>query len=320
MMKTTENVPATSPFNSLPPKKVRDLPRDFLLEELRKYYNAPPPPEAVECDYALWECAETGLQFAWPMVPGNTCFYEWVSSFSSYYPAGRWEYRRVQQLLGNLLNGTGSVIDIGCGKGDFLRGLGMVPPERRFGLDLNEPAVAACRRNGFQAFCGTIDTGMQAGFLKPGSFSAVTAFHCLEHVPDPVGFMRGLVRITAPGGRVFVSTPYSPMSFESEHFDVLNHPPHHLTRWNLAAYRRLAEMLGVKMRHFIPFSHPLQGALRAFRLRHYAPTQPVTRRRLWTDALFHAPLMLRLYGVQKERARRNHGISADVILVELQVS
>src|SRR5208283_3231027 len=100
-----------------------DLPKSFLLERLERHYQAKPPPQIVERDYSLWQCAETGLQFAWPMLPGNAVFYEWVSSFEVYYPGIRWEYQKVRQILESekLLNGKARVLDAGCGKGDFLR-------------------------------------------------------------------------------------------------------------------------------------------------------------------------------------------------------
>jgi SAM-dependent methyltransferase len=324
MKTTTETLPAAkSPLNSRPPKKIRDLPRSFLLEELKAYYHTAPPDGAVECDYSLWECAETGLQFAWPMVPGNACFYEWLSRFDSYYPGRRWEYGEVWRLIeaDGAANDQTTVLDVGCGKGDFLRGLDALPPGRKFALDLNEPAVESCRQSGFPAFCGTIASGLSAGFLKPGSFPVVTAFHCLEHVDDPVEFVRSLVKVTAHGGRVFLSTPYSPMSFEfgTDRFDVLNHPPHHLTRWNLTAYRRLAEILGVRMRHFVPHTSPGRGAITAFRVVHYGTNYATPRPKIVADMLCHFPEVIRLYRHQLARKRQNEGISADAILVELTV-
>jgi SAM-dependent methyltransferase len=310
---------ARSPLSQLPPKKIRDLPRDFLLGELGKYYGARPPAEAVECDYALWGCAETGLQFAWPPSPGSLRFYEWVSGFASYYPGIRWEYGEVRRLLAAETSAPGKpfkVLDVGCGKGDFLQSLDFLPNENKFALDLNEPAVAECRRQGFQAFCGTMDTALTAGFFKAGEFPVVTSFHCLEHVDEPVEFVRALIKAVAPGGRLFMSTPYSPMSFESEWFDILNHPPHHMTRWNLAAYQRLAEMVGAKMRFFVPPSSALKRTLNVFRLRHYGPNHPVAKGRLLADLLRHFPEFLR--DLRKQQSRRP--IAADVILVELTVS
>jgi SAM-dependent methyltransferase len=213
-MKTTseETTVVRSPLSALPPVKVRDLPRDFLLGELELQYQTRPPPQAVEMDYSLWQCVETGLQFAWPMLPGNAVFYEWASSFESYYPGGRWEYGKVRSILktDKLLNGKSKVLDAGCGKGDFLQRLDFVPNECKFALDFNESAVQACRRQGFHAFCGMIETALAAGFLHAAEFSAVTSFHCLEHVSQPLEFVQALLNVTAPGGRVFVSTPYSP--------------------------------------------------------------------------------------------------------------
>ncbi|MEI6197697.1 MAG: class I SAM-dependent methyltransferase [Verrucomicrobiota bacterium] len=310
---------ARSPLSALPPRKIRDLPRSFLLDQLEQYYGARPPAQAVEGDYALWECAETALQFAWPPRPGNLRFYEWVSGFPSYYPGVRWEYGEVRRLLAAETAAAGKsfqLLDVGCGKGDFLHSLDFLPKEKRFALDLNEPAIVQCRQQGFPAFCGTMETALAAGYLRAGEFPAVTSFHCLEHVDQPVAFVRSLMAAVTPGGRLFISTPYSPMSFESEWFDILNHPPHHMTRWNLAAYQRLAEMTGATMRFFTPPSSPLQRAIQNFRLLQYGPNNPVGQARLIKDLLRHVPKFLRLY--HKQRQRRP--IGADVILVELTVS
>lgn len=311
--------PARSPLSALPPKKIRDLPRTYLIDRLAEYYGVRPPAEVVECDYALWECAETGLQFAWPLQPGNVAFYKWVSQFSSYYPGLRWEYGEVRRLLGtegNARREDFKLLDAGCGKGDFLRGLDFLPREKKFALDLNEPAIQECRQLGFQAFCGTMETALTAGFIRRSEFPVVTSFHCLEHVDQPVEFVRSLMAAVAPGGRLFISTPYSPMSFESEWFDILNHPPHHMTRWNLAAYQRLAEMLGARMRYFVPPSSVLKRTLNVFRLRHYGPNHPVGKGKLAADLIRHFPEFMRDF--RKQRLRKP--IGADVILVEFTAS
>jgi 2-polyprenyl-3-methyl-5-hydroxy-6-metoxy-1,4-benzoquinol methylase len=320
-MKTTseDTLVVRSPLSTLPPIKVRDLPRTFLLDELESQYKTRPPLQAVEMDYSLWQCVETGLQFAWPMLPGNTIFYEWASSFESYYPGERWEYRKVRSILKaeKLLNGKSKVLDAGCGKGDFLQKLDFVQNECKFALDFNESAVQACRQQGFQAFCGEIETALVAGFLHAAELSVVTSFHCLEHVNKPVEFVQALLKVTAPGGRVFVSTPYSPMSTESDSFDILNHPPHHLTRWNLTAYRRLAAMLGVKMRYFVPPSGAAKRALKALWVLKHGTRQQIRKAKLLADLMHDFPAFLRQYRKHVERERTNQGIGADVILVEL---
>jgi len=106
------------------------------------------------------------------------------------------------------------------------------------------------------------------------------------------------------------------MSFESGWFDVLNHPPHHMARWNLAAYDKLAEMLGVKMRHFAPPNHALKQALQVFRLKTYGPNVPVPRATLMKDLLLHAPQFFTDWIKLGARARGHELGGADLILVE----
>jgi SAM-dependent methyltransferase len=314
---------ARSPLSARPPEQIRILPKTYLLEQLALYYGEKPSEQIVESDYSLWRCVETGLQFCWPMLPGNTVFYEWISGFTSYYPGMRWEYAEVRRhLMGdNLPNGESSnVLDVGCGTGDFLSSMSAIPAECRFALDLNKPAVEACRQKGFQAFCGTVETAIESGFLKAAQFSVVTSFHCLEHVQDPVGFARELLKMLLPGGRLYVSTPYSPMSFESDWFDIMNHPPHHMTRWNLTAYQRLAEILGAKMRYFVPHFRPAKSALDIFRLKQYGPHRFAGKVALIKDLVRRTPLLVRLYQEQKQRARTSPVGGADVILVEFTLA
>ena len=309
----------TSPLSRQPPVKIRDLPAAFLREQLAAYFQATPPAGLVETDYSLWRCAETGLEFCWPLVPGNEAFYKWVSSFEGYYPQSRWEYAEVPRLLGPALAAPsgGKVLDVGCGQGDFLRSLAGVQPARKYALDLNEPAIRACRAQGFQAFCGTIQDALATGFMAPHEFAAVTAFHCLEHVNDPVAFVRELLSATRPGGRVFLSTPYSPMSCECGWFDVLNHPPHHMTRWNLAAYRKLADLLGVELRYFAPATKVFSQVRLAFHLKKYAPLVRVPRRVALGNMLRHAPQFIALWWRLVQLSRRHALGGADSILVEL---
>src|SRR4029453_7290007 len=54
-------------------------------------------------------------------------------------------------------------------------------------------------------------------------FDLVVSFQVIEHVPDPVGFLRGLAGRVAPGGELIVTTPNRLMSVSEN--------PYHLREW-----------------------------------------------------------------------------------------
>lgn len=309
-----------SPLTGGNAKKIRDLPAPFLAEALSSYYGERPPEAACESDYSLWECAETGLQFARPARQGNDVFYRWVSRFPSYYPGLRWEYKKVIELAGKqrLVSGPDRlVLDVGSGKGDFLDLFGLVPPSRRLAVDVNEPAVKQCQELGFGAFCGSIEDAVASGFVAKNQCALVCAFHCLEHVEQPVQFVQNLLQLVAPRGSLFLSTPNSPMSFEMRWFDVLNHPPHHLTRWNRRAYEKLAELTGCSVRFFTPPASLLRDSAKLFQLLRHG-TRSVPRAQLAKECFLQPWLALRCVGDQLRHRWRHGRPYADVILVELR--
>src|SRR5262245_15829759 len=79
---------------------------------------------------------------------------------------------------------------------------------RQRGVDAHgiEPSRALFERflSGDASFsCTTLDDER----IAPGSFAVVTAFDVIEHVSDPVGFLRRAVATLEPGGVFFLSTP-----------------------------------------------------------------------------------------------------------------
>lgn len=246
---------------------LRIIPRDSLSRSLSKYFDKAAPDGVVSGDYEMWRCTQTGLEFARPMVPGSTAFYNWIASVPGYYPANRWEYQWVaDRLAGRAVRPK--VADVGCGDGKFLRWLLDQRDAAVLGIDTLESSVEKCRAKGVEAHCGLIGDLLQADPSLHHAFDCVTSFHCLEHVPDPLGFMRELCSLLKPGGLLCVSTPLSPMPFESVWFDPQNHPPHHMTRWNVAAYRRMAELLAMDAEfHFSKPSGLVRSLYWSWRLR-----------------------------------------------------
>jgi SAM-dependent methyltransferase len=99
-------------------------------------------------------------------------------------------------------------------------------------------------------------------------FDLVTSFHCVEHVEDPILFMRNIKSLLKPeGGVAWISAPLSPMSFEYGWFDPLNHPPHHISRWSKTALEKLADITGFEVSvTSSPAGATISRALRALML------------------------------------------------------
>lgn len=97
----------------------------------------------------------------------------------------------------------GPVLDVGCGGGLFLR---LVAEKGRkvLGLDFSLPAAsAAWWHNGVPAVCASLAKAP----LPYGTFAAVTMFHVLEHLYDPMAYLDAAHDLLEPEGRLIVQVP-----------------------------------------------------------------------------------------------------------------
>jgi SAM-dependent methyltransferase len=181
--------------------------------------------------------------------------------------------------------------------------------------------VHHCRSKGLTAYCESIESFLHSVDDHAAGFDVAAAFHCLEHVSDPKEFVASMVRVLKPGGKIYLSTPYSPMSFEGIWLDPLNNPPHHLTRWNFRAYKELARQLNLQINFFMPrASGILHRTLYALNLAWYGPFALASRKKMFLSVLAHPFDTLDEYMRQRSREKVDGKTVADVILVELSRS
>lgn len=221
---------------------------------LGEVFGAPPPERVALCDYSLHGCADCGLVFAAPMRAGDGAFYEWVTGFDRYVATHRWEWRAIRSILAREARPV-RLLEIGCGAGTFLRSITELKHVHATGIDRSEGSVAAARAQGVDARVTTIEA-LLAERGNDRGFDAVVATHVLEHLEDPLGFVKRCTGLLNPGGSLLFSTPYSPLSRELLDWDVMNMPPHHLTRWNGRAFRRLAAVAGLDIAIHAPRAKP----------------------------------------------------------------
>ncbi len=290
---------------------VRELPRETLLAALREFVRSDVPPSLLPSDYKLRRCGECSLEFADPMAPAPEEFYEWLDANWHYYLPDRWEWAQVESIIGetHAAGMPATVLEFGGGDGSFLRRVKPLTGQRVAMIERSDEFAEKIRATGIEAFTdGQSITGE--------SFDFVLAFHYLEHVSDPIALLEEMLAF-AGEGRVFASVPYSPMSFESTWVDPLNHPPHHLTRWNANSLHALADKIGRRARLYLP---PARGVLSrtkdALKVEYLGPhwrESPADNRSL---PLKHPLAFFAEWVRQMSRDRVNGRPAADVVLCE----
>lgn len=130
---------------------------------------------------------------------------------------------------------TGTLLDVGCGRGD-LAASWIERGWRVIGIEPSPEAADIARRRGAEVRIGTLATVS----LEPASIEAVVFRHSLEHVLDPPRDLRQVRAALRPGGTLAVVVPnwgsWERRAF-GEHWFPLELPRHrtHFTATGLRA-------------------------------------------------------------------------------------
>lgn len=184
----------------------------------------------------LAESQSTGFRFFYPPgIDGDGKFYADLQHFDWYYIPWKWEHERALKRLRQ----EWSVLEIGCGKGDFLSRLQSAGQKSVTGIEMNASAARYAR----EVHQLTIQEGSLESFRQqPGSgFDVVCAFQVLEHVAQPGEFIRQALALLNPGGLFIVGVPnYDAVIVRDEPNNILDFPPHHMGWWNACSLKGLS--------------------------------------------------------------------------------
>jgi 2-polyprenyl-3-methyl-5-hydroxy-6-metoxy-1,4-benzoquinol methylase len=169
----------------------------------------------------------------------------------------RAEFRSSVERLRRVAPAGGSLLEIGCAYGYFLREAQAT--YRCVGVDLSADAIAVARSSGLDAHCGAFDAKTLA---DRGAFDVATMFDVVEHLAEPQTTLAALAQRVRPGGILMLTTgDFGSLVAKATHARWrLMTPPQHLHFFTVASMRTLLQRAGftvVAVEHpfkFVPLS------------------------------------------------------------------
>jgi methionine biosynthesis protein MetW len=156
----------------------------------------------------------------------------------------------------DLINAPSRVLDVGCGKGDFLRFLKNIKEIEGLGIDFSDNAVKTAREAGVNAI--KIDATTY-NLKQLGSWDYVVLLDFLEHIPNSEEILLR-IKEASPGATIIVSIPNAGhyfcrfrLFFGGRFLLQPNHPAWHLRFWTIKDFINMAGNLGLKIDRIVPY-------------------------------------------------------------------
>ena len=193
-------------------------------------------------DLEFRECAECGLQFFSPSIAGDKDFYEELSQ-SGWWGRDAIEYAKPEwEVALRHIEPGHAILDVGCGGSRFDLRL----PEgcTYVGLELNEKQASRVRGEGVDVRLQSIQEHAEHNRAK---YDVVCLFQVIEHVDNLMSFLKAATSCLKPGGALVVGCPNVEGFLRTEHDNLLNMPPHHVTWWSRRSLEHLSRDIGMPL-------------------------------------------------------------------------
>lgn len=107
------------------------------------------------------------------------------------------------------------IIEIGCGKGEFLSIMQQFIAEA-YGLEYSKESIAQCEKSGLKVSPGFIESADYK--LNNGPFDAFFILNFLEHLPEPNSVLQGIYHNLTEGGIGLIEVPNFDMILQKKLF------------------------------------------------------------------------------------------------------
>ena len=154
--------------------------------------------------------------------------------------------RTINQLTKHSLP---SILDIGCGWGDFEE---VLETEKipYLGIDVNKESIQICKKKGLNCRLGTIK---QLSNETMKQFDVITLFQVIEHLKNPLPILQSAKKLLKPNGIILITTPNndSPLrKIMGAKWSVYTEPNHYVfyNKKNLARTLQFAGFKNINVR------------------------------------------------------------------------
>ena len=191
-------------------------------------------------EISLYRCEASKLEFFTPSsAAGSDQLYQKLQKLDWFYMEGKWEF---EEAIKDLV-GCKKILEIGCGPGFFVeKAHNKLKGSLVKGIELTESTLSSALKRNLPVERIDLSELVARGEI----FDAVCSFQVLEHASQPRDLLEAMVQVLAPGGRLIVCVPNKD-SFLRYQYNLLDMPPHHMTRWNVTTFRFLQELFPLKL-------------------------------------------------------------------------
>jgi len=189
----------------------------------------------------LYQCGFCKFGQYRPIIVGDSDFYSAIGNVD-YYTETKWEFVRSLELIAKEKPRT--VIDLGCGSGLFLDQLrAAMPGIDASGLEINELAASEARSRGHRV--DVLDWSSDSFSMEILAKADLIVCHqVLEHVRDPIKFLKTMRELLNEHGLAIISTPNSAGLVGMQIDALTEQPPHHVTKWTHHAFDAALRKVG----------------------------------------------------------------------------
>ncbi len=131
-------------------------------------------------------------------------------------------------------NNLGPILDIGCATGNFIA----THPDIVEGIEIDDDSLRICHERGLRV--KKIDADKDMSLILSDSYSGIYAKQVIEHLKDPLDFLRQIRRVLCQGGKAVILTPNCPYVLNKTFWQ----DPTHKNPLSQVDLRRLAERAG----------------------------------------------------------------------------